>query len=281
MNQGTYYPAGGMISITNALYNLAKDKGVQFYFDKPVQRIIYHEEKIKGVVVNNENIESDIVISNGDVYFTYKNLLLNERKSQKILKQERSSSAVIFYWGMNKGFPQLQLHNIFFSKNYEKEFENIFVHRQLSPDPTVYINITSKMENRQAPGGKENWFVMVNAPANTGQDWESNKEILRGIVTEKLSRMIGEDIAAQIITEQTLDPVIIEAQTSSYMGSLYGTSSNSKWAAFLRHPNFAGAIKGLYFCGGSVHPGGGIPLCLKSAKIVSELVADDIKKQRH
>jgi phytoene dehydrogenase-like protein len=59
------------------------------------------------------------------------------------------------------------------------------------------------------------------------------------------------------------------------MGSLYGTSSNSKMAAFFRHPNFSNAIKNLYFVGGSVHPGGGIPLCLKSAKIMSEMIAID------
>jgi phytoene dehydrogenase-like protein len=65
------------------------------------------------------------------------------------------------------------------------------------------------------------------------------------------------------------------------MGSIYGTSSNSKLAAFFRHPNFTKKIKGLYFCGGSVHPGGGIPLCLKSAKIVSDLISTDQKKATH
>jgi len=69
-----------------------------------------------------------------------------------------------------------------------------------------------------------------------------------------------------------LDPRTIESKTKSHRGSLYGASSNSKFAAFLRHPNFTSKIKGLYFCGGSVHPGGGIPLSLLSAKIVSDLI---------
>lgn len=69
-----------------------------------------------------------------------------------------------------------------------------------------------------------------------------------------------------------MDPVKIENDTSSYRGALYGAASNSKFAAFLRHPNFSSQLKNLYFCGGSVHPGGGIPLCLMSAKIVSELI---------
>jgi phytoene dehydrogenase-like protein len=89
--------------------------------------------------------------------------------------------------------------------------------------------------------------------------------------------MLGEDIDLLVETEHTLDPIMIQEQTASYMGSLYGTSSNSKLAAFFRHANFTDAIKGLYFCGGSVHPGGGIPLCFKSAKIVSELISDNHK----
>lgn len=280
-NQGTFYPTGGMINITNALYKLALEKGVQFYFDTAVDSIIHHEEKVKGVVVNKKNILSDIVVSNADVYFTYKNLLNNYHQAKNVLKQERSSSAIIFYWGIKKQFTQLHLHNIFFSTDYKNEFDAIFNKNKLSSNPTVYINITSKMESSQAPTGKENWFVMVNAPANTGQDWDLIIKNLRAIVVEKLSKALGEDIEPLIETQHTLDPVMIESKTASFMGSLYGTSSNSKLAAFLRHPNFTSTIKGLYFCGGSVHPGGGIPLCLKGAKIVSRLIEADIKKYNH
>jgi phytoene desaturase len=271
-NEGTFYPTGGMISITNALYQLALNKGVKFHFDSPVQRIIHDKGNVSGVEVNEQVYSAKIIVSNADVYFTYKNLLANSSMAKNVLKQERSSSAVIFYWGIKKKFPQLELHNIFFSKEYKNEFEYIFKEGKLSSDPTVYINITSKMQANQSPEGKENWFVMVNAPANKGQNWEELKKVLRENILLKLSRMLGEDIGAQIETEHTLDPIMIEQQTASYMGSLYGTSSNSKFAAFLRHANFTSSIKGLYFCGGSVHPGGGIPLCLKSAKIVSDLI---------
>ncbi len=280
-NQGTFYPKGGMVSITNALYKLAMDKGVQFYFDSPVQRIIHHEGKVRGAVVNNENLVADIIVSNSDVYYTYKNLLRNAGRAGKIIKQERSSSAIVFYWGIKKEFNELQLHNIFFSKDYEREFDCIFNKGKLNEDPTVYINITSKMEKSQSPAGKENWFVMVNAPADTGQNWNDMKQLLRKNVLSKLSRMLGEDVEALIETEHSMDPIAIQEQTASYKGSLYGTSSNSKLAAFFRHPNFTDTIKGLYFCGGSVHPGGGIPLCLKSAKIVSELVTADSNKSTH
>ncbi len=280
-NEGVYYPMGGMISITNALYRLALKKGVRFYFGAPVQRIIRHDGKAKGVVVNDENISADLVVSNMDVYFTYARLLNDAAKAEALLKQERSSSACIFYWGMNHSFPELGLHNIFFTRNYSAEFDHLFRQKKYYPDPTVYINITSKCEpGTQAPAGKENWFVMVNAPANTGQDWQDYRARYKEAVLAKLSRMMGTDIAPYIEVEEILDPVLIESGTASYMGSLYGTSSNTRMAAFLRHPNFSKQIRGLYFVGGSVHPGGGIPLCLHSAKIMSGMVADDQKKNR-
>ncbi len=277
-NEGVYYPQGGMISITNALYQLALKKGVQFYFNTPVQKIINNEGRVKGIVANNENIAADIVVSNMDVYFTYKQLLNDSNKAKDVLKQERSSSALVFYWGIKKEFKELDLHNIFFTKDYEAEFNALFKTKTLYTDPTVYINITAKMEQGHAPAGNENWFVMINAPANARQNWEGIKQEAKKRISEKINRILSAacntptDIEMLIETEEILDPILIEEKTASYMGSLYGTSSNSKLAAFLRHPNFTGAIKGLFFCGGSVHPGGGIPLCLKSAQIVSDLI---------
>ena len=280
-NEGVFYPNGGMISITNALYKLAIKKGVKFHFNSPVISIIQHDDTAKGIVVGNENHCADIVVSNMDAYFTYKNLLNNHRKAKRILKQERSSSALIFYWGINQQFTQLELHNIFFTANYQAEFDSLFKTKSLYTDPTIYVNITSKCEpNVQAPAGKENWFVMVNAPANVGQDWEAFAAQYRQVIIAKLNRLLQTNIEPLIQVEQILDPVLIESKTASYMGSLYGTSSNSKLAAFLRHPNFTNSTKGLYFVGGSVHPGGGIPLCLQSAKIMSDIVAEDMKKKQ-
>ena len=278
-NQGTFYPNGGMINITNALYKLAVKKGVQFHFNANVQSIICPENHAKGIVVNNENKYADVVVSNSDVYFTYKNLLNNEGKANKILKQERSSSAMVFYWAINKSFSQLGLHNILFAENYEQEFETIFKTKKLHNDPTVYINITSKEDKSQAPCNNENWFVMINLPANTNYDAEKLKETAKQNIVAKLNRMLQTNIEDHIIFEDTLHPQLIETNTSSYLGSLYGTSSNSKMAAFLRHSNFVPGVKNLYCCGGSVHPGGGIPLCLKSASIVSDLIKHDFRKK--
>ncbi|RZA02436.1 MAG: phytoene desaturase [Sphingobacteriaceae bacterium] len=273
---GAYFPDGGMYSITTALVDLAKSLGVKFNYNSRVDELVLNDNQITGIKVNGELLKSDLVVSNMDVWFTYKKLL-NAHPNlhpQKILQQERSSSALIFYWGIKKQFAQLDLHNIFFSADYNAEFDHIWKEQDIYHDPTVYLNISSKLKPDDAPDGCENWFTMINVPANTGQDWDKLIDDARKNIIAKLSRLLGEDIGSLITIESILDPRSIESKTSSYQGSLYGTSSNSQFAAFLRHANKSSKIKGLYFCGGSVHPGGGIPLCLLSAKIVSEWIAD-------
>ncbi|MCU0441397.1 MAG: phytoene desaturase family protein [Bacteroidia bacterium] len=274
-NIGTFFPVKGMHSITQSIYQLAKELGVVFHFETPVAQIVTQQKQVNGVKANGVFYPSDIVVSNADIYPTFTKLLPNEKQPTKILQQEKSSSALIFYWGISRQFPELDLHNIFFSADYKQEFDCLFKQKTIYHDPTIYINITSKYKTDDAPTGCENWFVMVNVPNNSGQDWDHLIAETRKNCIEKLSRLLQVPIAPFIKTESVLDPRSIETKTSSFAGALYGNASNNRFAAFLRHKNFSSQLKGLYFCGGSVHPGGGIPLCLNSAKIVAKLLAED------
>jgi phytoene desaturase len=271
-NLGAYLPANGMHQITESLVQLAKNKGVKFEFNTQVEKIWVKDKKVAGVEAGGKFYEADVVVSNMDAYYTYLKLLNDEKVAGKILKQERSSSALIFYWGIRQEFKELDVHNIFFAEDYKKEFESIFDSKGLYHDPTVYVHISSKLVKSDAPAGGENWFVMINAPAKRGLYTEEAIAVTRKHIIAKLERMLNKPVEKLIEAEAVLTPDEIDSKTGSYLGSLYGTSSNSRLAAFLRHPNFSRKIKGLYFCGGSVHPGGGIPLALLSGKIVSELI---------
>jgi len=271
---GAWFPEGGMQAITDSLVALAESVGVKFHYNSPVEEIVIEDKKTKGIKIKDALMPADMVVSNMDVWFTYQKLLSKypELKPHKILQQERSSSALIFYWGIKKQFKQLDLHNIFFSADYEAEFKHIWQEKDISDDPTIYLNISSKYKPDDAPPAHENWFVMINVPNNTGQDWDKLIDQARDNIRKKLFRILGEDVKQLITSESILDPRSIESKTSSYQGSLYGNSSNTQFAAFLRHANRSSKIQNLYFCGGSVHPGGGIPLALLSAKIVGEWV---------
>ena len=273
---GTYFPKNGMHDITLQLVELAKRQGVQFHLNAKVEEILEDGKNIRGIRVHGKELTSSIVVCNADVKPAYKFLLKNTSAKKRTLEQEPSSSAMIFYWGIKKSFPNLDLHNIFFSENYELEFKTIFKEKNVIDDATIYVHISSKYVKQDAPANGENWFVMVNVPSNSGQDWEEFRTRIRKNILAKLERMLGTNIESIIEEEDYLDPPRIEERTSSHAGALYGASSNDRMAAFFRHPNFS-KVRGLYFVGGSVHPGGGIPLCLLSAKIATEIVSHDFK----
>lgn len=296
-NIGAFFPKQGMVSITNSLVKLAERQGVHFHFSTPVEEIVVENDRAIGVKIGRggkggkgkEGEGSRVtppsplsspssflpfsrIVSNMDVTPTYRRLMPTQPAPERTLRQPRSSSGLIFYWGIRRTFPELDMHNIFFSNDYRTEFDYLFNKRdRLYEDPTVYVNITSKNKPDDAPPGCENWFILLNAPANEGQDWDTIIAQTRQDVIRKLSHNLGVDVGALIECEAILDPRTIEARTSSAQGALYGTASNNRFAAFLRHPNFSSRIDNLYFVGGSVHPGGGIPLCLLSAKIATEL----------
>ena len=166
----------------------------------------------------------------------------------------------------------MTLHNILFAEDYKAEFDTIFEKKEIYHDPTIYVNITAKHSPNDAPEGCENWFSFINVPNNQGQDWDAFIDQAREAIIRKVDRMLGTDLRSLIECEMVFEPRVIENRTSSAFGAIYGNSSNNKFAAFMRHPNFSKSIKGLYFCGGSVHPGPSIPLCLLSAKITTDLI---------
>src|SRR6476661_421994 len=269
---GAFYPEGGIYSIARSLVQLAEEFGVKFRYNEPVLEILTAERRVTGLRTALDVYDFGRVVSNMDVVPTYCRLLPGQPAPERTLAQPRSSSALIFYWGVGRAFPELDVHNIFFSADYRREFQAIFQDKTVANDVTVYVNITSKKTPTDAPPGHENWFVMVNVPHDQGQDWAALTAHTRAVVLAKLRRALGVDLEPLLRAERVWTPPGIAADTSSFGGALYGSSSNNALAAFLRHPNFSGALKGLYFCGGSVHPGGGIPLCLLSAKIVAELI---------
>ncbi|MCX8483081.1 MAG: phytoene desaturase family protein, partial [Crocinitomicaceae bacterium] len=252
---GAFIPDKGMYDITLQLFELAKRQGVEFVFNSNVEEIIIEEKRAVGIRFNTIQIETaNVVVSNMDVFPTYKKLLPKEREPKVILNQEKSSSALIFYWGL-KGYvnKSLSIHNIFFSADYIDEFRNIFETETLANDLTVYVHVTSKHIASDAPENGENWFVMVNAPNNKGQNWDEIVTRTRENIIKKLESMLGEGFEDKICCEHVWTPRGIEADTSSHLGALYGNASNSASAAFFRHANNSSRIKDLYFVGGSVH----------------------------
>lgn len=278
---GAFYPSRGIYEIPDALFRLAEKKGVKFNFNTKVERILLQDKKVIGVKVDGKDLYSDIVISNADVNFTYSKLLQDNssKTAKKYLNQELSSSVIVFNWGVKGIHKNLDIHNILFSSDYKKEFDELFNQKKVPSDPTIYINITSKYNLKDAPKGHENWFVLVNSPiVSSDQNYSEQLLNIKSSILNKIKSMLQIDLKNQIVFEDILTPELIEKRTSSWKGALYGISSNNKFAAFNRHPAKSKEYENLYFCGGSAHPGGGIPLVIQSGKLAADRISEDFDR---
>lgn len=268
LNTGGYYVRGGMYSLATALKDLSVEMGTTYRFDSQVEQIVVENGVARGVLVNGEFVESDIVISNSDAYETYLKLLKPDqisRTTRFITKHtEPSCSGFVLLLGTNRRWSQLDHHTIFFSKDYKNEFEDIFDLGVLPVDPTIYVANTSHSDEVHAVEGGSNLFVLVNAPYMrdvVDSDYVSYSDL---VINQLESRgLVG--LKDSIQFRKMITPRDFYETYRSNRGSIYGTSSNNTFAAFLRPRNRSKSIQNLWLTGGSTHPGGGIPLCIISA----------------
>lgn len=279
LNAGIYLPKGGMRSIADSVLKLAEELGVKIHYGKPVERIVVKKGSAYGIITGGKEIESNIVISNMDVYNAYKQLMPDQKGPSKVLNHPKSHSVLVFHWGMKKTFPQLTLHNMILANDMRDEYNTLTHNADIGDDFTAYIYVSNKINQGDAPEGCENWYVLINAPHIQSQDWDAINKRVKARLIQRLRGVLGEDVSPYIEFERIQDPRDHAARTNAAFGAIYGNSFNSKFSVFLRHPNFSGKIKNLYFCGGTVHPGGGVPLSLLSAKIVAGLIEKKSKRK--
>jgi phytoene desaturase len=264
-----------MYRLVAVLEKLARDVGAEIHTSTKVERILHNGNAVNGVQVNGESLSADYVLCGADAVVAHKDLVEGfPRRRKKMNRLEPSLSGMVFLWGVRKRNPQLATHNILFSRDYRREFENLFARLRPPDDPTVYIAISSRHDPSHAPADGENWFVLLNMPyLREGQDWQEETERMREAVFRRL-KGVGIDIARAIEAEKVYTPEDFGTLYASNRGSIYGVSSNSMMSAFRRPPNRSRDLRGLYFAGGATHPGGGIPLVVLSGKIAAELIAE-------
>ncbi len=225
------------------------------------------------------------MIANSDVVTTQSELLspavVAKHRLRKLKALEPSCSGFVLLLGTDKQYPQLAHHNIFFSDDYPAEFEDLFTHHIPLRNPTIYVCATTRSDASQAPAGYENLFVLVNAPYLTeASNWEYDAPAYRERILDLLasySQIDLHDLREHIVCEAMLTPEDFKQKYGSNAGSIYGLSSNARMAPFTRPGNRSKEIRGLYFVGGSTHPGGGVPLVTLSGKIVAEMIVEDFK----
>ncbi|MBN1408103.1 MAG: phytoene desaturase [Calditrichaceae bacterium] len=273
---GSFYIKGGMYQLIENMKKLCQKLNVNIHTENHVDKILHKSGRVYGLQIDGEKIDFDYVVCNNDVVTSYNDLIEGYNHSRRKLNRlEPSLSGAIYLWGIKGQYQNLAHHNIFFSNDYKEEFQKLFNSKKTPDDPTIYVAITSKSDSNHAPVNSENWFVLCNMPyLHKNWNWQESGVFLRKAVLNKLKKS-GFDIESQIEYENILSPEDIYQLYNSNKGSIYGLSSNSRLSAFRRPANRNRDIKGLYFAGGSTHPGGGIPLVMLSGKLTADLILEN------
>lgn len=279
---GAHYVKGGIYKIANALVKLCEEFKIKINYGHKLTDINGKVSTIKKLTFQTgdnkfmEVTDFDIMVSN---FTNLRKMMYNDYYTN----EDWSSSGFIMLAGMNKQFSELSHHNILFSDNYEREFLDIFEKKIPADDMTIYISISNKAEKSDAPDGCENWFILINAPFLSSSfiwDEKSKKEYCDMVLDriDSFAFMEGDSIRNRIKFCEIISPVEFAEKYNSEYGSIYGLSSNTLYTLLKRPKNKSDKFDNLYFTGGNTHPGGGVPLCMLSGKIVSELIMNNLEK---
>ena len=279
--EGALFPKGGMHRVIEKLLTTAANLGVHFEYKKPVVKIVVNGNKTEGILLEDGTmIKADLVIANADLPYVYSQLLPKNSMSDRLKKKEYSCSAIVFHWGVDKVYSQLDHHSIFLNEPYKQGMEKIFNEKSLSDNPSFYIHAPVRTDKSAAPENQDTLSIVVPAPqldAKLDQDWQKLKQTAREGVIRRLKEAGMIDIEEHIKFETCYLPKTWESYCNVTNGSVFGSLSHTIFQmGYFRPHNRHPKYKNLYFTGGSTHPGNGIPLVLLSAKLTSERILKDI-----
>lgn len=275
--QGIWYVPGGMHGIAEGLVKLGEELGVRFHTNQEVVRLHSKDQKIvSGELADGSLIEADYFISNMEVIPTYNHLLSENEKFIKKLEEkfEPASSGLVLHIGVTGSYPQLAHHNFFFSDNPEKSFNQIFQKHELPDDPTIYLVNVNKTDETQTVPGHENIKILPHIPYIQDKPFTmAEYDALEERVLMKLEKMGLTDLRKRIVTRDRWLPEDIQKNYYSHRGAIYGTVSHRQKNRGFKHSKESEKYQNLYFVGGTVNPGGGMPMVTLSGQQVSDKIA--------
>ncbi|GAB6991264.1 phytoene desaturase family protein [Paenibacillus pini] len=277
-HEGIYGVRGGTYSIVEGMAKLAKERGVEIVTDTEVKRIAVKHGRVSGVETSEHFYESSTVIANGDVLSINKMLLQEDERpsmtDRKINNYEPSLSGFVILAGVPRLYNHLLHHTVFYPEHYAEEFRDIFEYKLAPKDPALYICHSGYSEPGMAPQGGSNLFILANAPyLSPLVNWEGDKQNYGQHIINALEHVGVNGVAnAEVLMHYT--PQDIANDTLAHKGSIYGISSNTVRQTFMRPGNRSSDIEGLWYVGGTTHPGGGTPIVTLSGRLVGEYIAE-------
>lgn len=278
---GVWFPMGGMYRVIENLADLAAEAGVNFLYNAQVIKIEVEGSRTTGVTLaDGRRLAADIVVANADLPYVYDNLLADVQVTARLNRKKYTCSAITFYWGTSKPYPQLGAHNVFLASDYRASFDRIFQDYTLPDEPSFYIHAPTRIDSVAAPEGSDTLMALVpvgHLDANGGQDWTALKDRARSTIFRRLAGMGVTDLEQHLKFEVSYSPPDWQDFYNLSKGAAFGLSHNFLQVGYLRPHNRHPRYRNLYFVGASTHPGTGLPIVLLSARLTTERIQKEMQ----
>jgi phytoene desaturase len=277
---GVHYAVGGTGAIVNALGRLMDELGVKVHLETEVAEILVKGRQVTGVrLASGEKVDADVVVSNGDVAFTYRHLIPAEYRrkysDRRLSRMKYSMSLFVIYFGTKRRYldSKLNHHNIILNQRYQGLLSDIFAGRDVPDDFSLYLHMPTFTDESIAPPGCESFYVLSPVPnLESDTDWATLAKPYRDRIMQFLEDNYLPDLQENIIAEHYIDPLHFQNTLNSYRGAAFSVKPSLLQSAWLRPHNRSEEFDNLYFVGAGTHPGAGVPAVLSSGKIAAELI---------
>lgn len=282
-NWGVYFPKGGTGALVQGLVKYFEELGGTIVYQSAVEEILTSGDRVTGVrATTGEVYECDAVVSNGDIYHTYKDLLKDngraQSKARSLDRKAFSMSLFLIYFGTNKKFPNLKHHNVMFGPRYRELLDDIFKNGKLPEDFSLYVHNPTQTDPSLAPEGCETFYVLAPV-AHLGKldyDWEKGADAYADKILTYLQDKYMPGLKDSIVTKRYFTPLEFRSELNSHVGAAFSLEPRLTQSAYFRLHNRDEKIKGLYFAGAGTHPGAGVPGVVNSGKATAGLVLEDL-----
>ena len=277
---GVHWAMGGTGALVMGLVNLLSERGVTVRCNAPVTRINVEQGRARSVTLENgEQLDADIVVSNGDPAWTYRYLIDAKHRrhwtDRKVARGKYSMSLFVWYFGTNRRYHDVPHHMIMLGPRYRELLDDIFKHHHLSDDYSLYLHRPSASDPSLAPDGCDAFYVLAPVPhLGSGTDWSHDAERFRQSIQRHLENTVMPDLGQHVVTSKLMTPQDFQDRLWSYQGAAFGLEPILLQSAWFRPHNRSEDVEGLYMVGAGTHPGAGVPGVLMSAKAMSTVVPD-------
>ena len=293
---GVRYPQGGFHTLIAALVRLAELAGVRLHTGTAVTAIRTEtgrrrrQPRVSGVdttgVHGDRRFEADLVVAAADLHHVETRLLpptLRTYPEAWWRKRDPGPGAVLAMLGVEGELPQLAHHSLFFTRDWARNFGDVFDARRVPEPASAYVCRPSATDPTVAPAGHDNLFVLVPVPADPeigrgGEDGAGDAQVekVADAAVAQVAAWAGTpDLAERIVVRRTVGPRDFAEGLNAWSGGALGPGHVLSQSAFLRAGNASRKVDGLLYAGSSTIPGIGLPMCIISAELVLKRVRGD------